>query len=211
MMEAQERLGSGGRGLVRRWRSRGAAASSRVSHSHGASHASTRALFLLHRETLQLRVAFDLHSATMPSVPLHPPSAASETASGLENPLPQLLQTPSGLAMLEIQGTIHSSATQPEPDAPSASDAHMAVGRLVFPNYSPSDPPENKAWMKRVHMYVGKHQRMTGEVKELPKPVAVIQRKPGTSEEDGQEELEIVDIIRHKIIFSSRPEPVSAS
>ncbi|OJD33333.1 sister chromatid cohesion protein ctf8 [Diplodia corticola] len=147
----------------------------------------------------------------MPSVPLHPPSAPSATVLGVENPLPQLLQTPSGLAMLEIQGTIHSSAAQPDPDAVPSSDTHMPVGKLVFPHYSPNDPVENKAWMKRVHMYVGKHQRMTGEVKELPKPVAVIRRRPGTSEEDGQEELEIVDIVRHKIIFSSRPEPVSGS
>ncbi|OMP85500.1 hypothetical protein BK809_0004170 [Diplodia seriata] len=149
----------------------------------------------------------------MPSVPLHPPSAAAAaaTALGVENLLPQLLQTPSGLAMLEIQGTIHSSTAQPDPDAVSSTNTHMPVGKLVFPHYSPADAPQNKAWMKRVHMYIGKHQRMTGEVKELPKPVAVIRRKPGTSVENGQEELEVVDIVRHKIIFSSRPEPVSAS
>lgn len=87
----------------------------------------------------------------------------------------------------------------------------MPVGKLVFPLYSPTDPPENTAWMKRVHMYVGKHQRLTGEVKKLPKPLAIIRRKPGTSEEQGQEELEIAEIIRHKIIFSSRPEPVSGA
>ncbi|KAL0258910.1 hypothetical protein SLS55_006414 [Diplodia seriata] len=140
-----------------------------------------------------------------------PSAAAAATALGVENLLPQLLQTPSGLAMLEIQGTIHSSTAQPDPDAFSSTNTHMPVGKLVFPHYSPADAPQNKAWMKRVHMYIGKHQRMTGEVKELPKPVAVIRRKPGTSVENGQEELEVVDIVRHKIIFSSRPEPVSAS
>ncbi|EOD47365.1 putative sister chromatid cohesion protein ctf8 protein [Neofusicoccum parvum UCRNP2] len=143
----------------------------------------------------------------MPSVPLHPPPASSSTAPAVENLLPQLLHTPSGLAILEIQGTIHSSAAHPDPDA-APPNTHMPVGKLVFPLYSPSDPPENTAWMKRVHMYVGKHQRMTGEVKKLPKPLGVIRRKPG-GEEDGQEELEIMEIIRHKIVFSSRPEPVS--
>ncbi|KAK7713836.1 hypothetical protein SLS57_007341 [Botryosphaeria dothidea] len=146
----------------------------------------------------------------MPSIPLHPPPESRSTTAVVENPLPQLLHTPSGLAILELQATIHSSAIPAEPDA-TDSATHMPVGKLVFPLYSPTDPLENTAWMKRVHMYVGKHQRLTGEVKKLPKPLAIIRRKPGTSEEQGQEELEVAEIIRHKIIFSSRPEPVSGA
>lgn len=143
----------------------------------------------------------------MPSVPLHPPPPQSSIAPAVENPLPQLLQTPSGLAILELQGTIHSQTAAPT-DPNAAPNAHLPVGRLIFPLYSPADPPESTAWMKRVHMYVGKHQRMTGEVKKLPKPLGVIRRKPG-AEEEGPEELEVVDIVRYKIVFSTRPEPVS--
>ena len=62
--------------------------------------------------------------------------------------------------------------------------------------------------MKRVYMYVGKHQRMTGEVKKLPKALAILKRKE-SEQQDAQEELEIVDIAKYKIIFSQRPEPVS--
>jgi chromosome transmission fidelity protein 8 len=47
---------------------------------------------------------------------------------------------------------------------------------------------------------------MTGEVKKLPRPVAVLQRHQG--EGDG-EELEVVEIVRYKIFFKSRPEPVN--
>lgn len=78
---------------------------------------------------------------------------------------------------------------------------------------------------------------MTGEVKELSNPVAVIQKRPrrdigkgngkGEGEMDvdseqvaapssegveGDElELEIVEIIRYKLLFKSRPEPVNDS
>lgn len=62
--------------------------------------------------------------------------------------------------------------------------------------------------MKRVHLYVGQHQRLTGEVKKLPNPVAVIRKRDnGEAIADG-EELEIAEIVYFKIIFSSRPEPV---
>ena len=78
---------------------------------------------------------------------------------------------------------------------------------------------DDKKWMKRVYLYVGKHQRMTGEVRELRTPVAVIRRRgqEGLTNVDagnvadggeGSEELEIVEIVRHKIVFAHRPEPV---
>ena len=38
--------------------------------------------------------------------------------------------------------------------------------------------------MKRVYLYVGRHQRLTGEVKRLGKPLAVL-RKRGTRGEGG--------------------------
>lgn len=66
-------------------------------------------------------------------------------------------------------------------------------------------------------MYIGKHQRMTGEVKKLGKPLAVIRRRE-TEENiaiDGSgahttEQLEIVEVVKYKIVFAHRPEPVSA-
>lgn len=75
--------------------------------------------------------------------------------------------------------------------------------------------------MTSVHLYVGKHQRLPGEVKKLAKPVALLQKKPkahdthGTNgvedvngpEETG-EEVEIVEIVKFKILFAGRPEPV---
>lgn len=71
--------------------------------------------------------------------------------------------------------------------------------------------------MKTVHLYIGRHQRLTGEVKKLANPLAVIRRRDATREArqeeaggaDGHgEELEIVDLVYYKLLFSSRPEPV---
>lgn len=77
--------------------------------------------------------------------------------------------------------------------------------------------------MKRVYLYVGKHQRLTGEVKQLAKAIAVVRKREARvadkMELDGKEtlseesehsgeQLEIVEIVKHKILFASRPEPV---
>ncbi len=72
-----------------------------------------------------------------------------------------------------------------------------------------------------MYLYIGKHQRLTGEAKKLGKPVAVLRKKAthektngivdmergGGSEEMG-EELEIVEIVKFKLLFAGRPEPV---
>lgn len=133
----------------------------------------------------------------------------------LSNPLPQLLQTPSGLALLELQGTIHVPDFETlEGSIGGDSARETAIGRLIFPDYHPGSTSTD--WMKRVYLYVGKHQRLTGQVKKLPKSLAVI-RKLGApddsnaldeKEDHQREELEIVEIIKWKILFSQRPEPV---
>ncbi len=125
--------------------------------------------------------------------------------------------TPSGLAILEIQGTINL------PDVhPGSKPEDVSIGRLEFQEYDASKP-ESTTWMKSVYLYVGKHQRLMGEVKKLPKPLAVVKKRvrlhedtdpsreqESTRPEEQQDELEIVDVIKWKIVFSSRPEPVGA-
>ena len=147
----------------------------------------------------------------MPTIPLHPRPLTA--LSPTENPLPQLLHTPSGLALLELQGTFHFP---PSPDPTGSTQ----LGKLVFPLYNPAinDPSDTK-WMKRVYLYVGKGQRMTGECKRLGKPLGIV-RKRDSGDKDGdetmkdgddegkEEELEIVEVVRWKVVFSNRPEPV---
>ena len=155
-------------------------------------------------------------------VKLHTSSLRPADAEIISNPLPTLLQTPSGLALLELQGTINLPEHDGE-DAVASPQNHgvttaqqTPIGRLTFPEYDAKDPAST-AWMKRVYLYVGKHQRLTGEVKKLPKAIAVIRKRAdgpnGNGDEmegvvEGHAELEIVEIVKYKILFSTRPEPV---
>lgn len=149
----------------------------------------------------------------MPTITLHPPDPArGSNISNAQNPLPQLLQTPSGLAILELQGTINiPSITTDTAENPNTShSATTKVGQLVFPDYNANDPTGSTAWMKRVHLYIGRHQRLTGEVKKLATPLGVIRRKSVDDDAmtDDAEQLEVMEIIYYKVLFSSRPEPV---
>ena len=155
----------------------------------------------------------------MPSINLHPRPSLSQSSA--ENPLPLLLHTPSGLALLELQATIHHETPAGE-DADQSDDStfETPIGRLLFPDYSPQNPADDTRWMKRAYLYIGRYQRMTGEVKKLGKPIAIVRRRPTsastagtttteTRSDEATEELEIVDIVRFKVIFANRPEPVN--
>lgn len=133
----------------------------------------------------------------MPSLILHtpPPGRSAEPT----NPLPSLLHTPSGLGLIELQGSILSE------NAEADAAAVFQLGRLVFPAAEGTDG--SGGWDgKRVLLYVGEHQRMAGEVKKLSKPVAVIRRRPSSSSVD--DEVEIAEIVYFKIVFGHRPEPM---
>ncbi|KAK4069870.1 uncharacterized protein Triagg1_6665 [Trichoderma aggressivum f. europaeum] len=140
---------------------------------------------------------------------LYPPSKQAPTTT--TNPLPTLLQTPSGLAILELQGSINLPQ-----DTQGETLKDVEFGRLEFPEYSPD--AIGTAWMKRVHMYIGQHQRLTGEVKKLPKALAVVRKRQnrmlesssGPYMEEG-DNLEVVDIVKYKLMFANRPEPVGTA
>lgn len=135
----------------------------------------------------------------MPTIPILPPKQGASS----DSPLPGVLKTPSGLAILEIQGTVNSSGEYEE-------GAPLPIGKLHFPLYDASKPALDTAWHKRAHLYVGKHQRLTGEVKKLPQPIALLQRASADSSagtESGQA-LQIAEIIHYKLLFTHRPEPV---
>lgn len=134
---------------------------------------------------------------------MHPPSP-TRTPPTITPALPQLLQTPSGLALLEIQGTLNLTGHDPE------AAAHP-IARRAFPGYSASAPADDTSWHKRVYLYVGKHQRLTGEVKRIQGGVGVLRRKDGDEGEGEGEELEIAEVVRWKVVFNSRPEPVGAA
>jgi chromosome transmission fidelity protein 8 len=145
----------------------------------------------------------------MPTVPVLGPAGLDPGESAARNPLPTLLQTPSGLALLEIQGTIHvPPAMHDENGDVDMNDTEHGpistpVGSLVFPLYDPGASQDDTRWMKKVYLYVGNNQRLSGQVQKLPKVIAVLKR-----DKPGENRLRIMEIVKHKILFSSRPEPV---
>ena len=150
--------------------------------------------------------------ASATTVPLLSPQEATLSPS----PLPLLLQTPSGLAMLELQGSINLPIST-TPDTQS----FTPIGRLEFPDYRASDV-HDLSGTKRVYMYIGQHQRLVGEVKKLPRAIAVVGRPrlqedaSGVSmdvdmEDRNVKELEILEIVKYKLVFSQRPEPVGTT
>ncbi|EXJ81752.1 hypothetical protein A1O1_07817 [Capronia coronata CBS 617.96] len=153
----------------------------------------------------------------MPAIQLMTGSSVTNTKNqnSVSSPLPSLLQTPSGLAIVEIQGTIHGPFQDESTEDQGPATMTRPIGRLEFPLFNPEDKEDGK-WMKKVYLYVGKHQRLTGEVKKLAKPLAVI-RKIDQSDDAGDadsigggsnENLDILDIVKYKLLFSGRPEPV---
>ncbi len=82
------------------------------------------------------------------SVILHPRQPTGSTASSITSGLPQLLQTPSGLALLELQGAINFS----EHSTSETGAEPLRIGRLDFPEYSPDalDPGEHPVDEARV-------------------------------------------------------------
>ncbi|KAI1186721.1 putative sister chromatid cohesion protein Ctf8 [Nemania serpens] len=145
------------------------------------------------------------------SVALHARTAVPEAPS--RNPLPQLVQTPSGLALLELQGTIN--LPELDENGGETGDQDIQIGRLSFPDFHPE--AQDAAWMGQVHLYVGHHQRFTGEMKKLPKAIAIIRKRPrsgqdaemaGSVSENTKDDLELVEIVKYKLMFSHRPEPV---
>lgn len=160
-----------------------------------------------------------LFPAMATAVRLHPrPSGSQSSQPAAVNPLPPLIQTPSGLALLELQGTINLPLGDPDSDE---KPPEIPLGRFEFPDYKPDAlDPSSTAWMKRVHFYVGRNQRLTGEVKKLPRAIAVIRRCESAGGDvemknvpasEQPEDLEVVEIVKHKLVFSSRPEPVGST
>jgi chromosome transmission fidelity protein 8 len=144
----------------------------------------------------------DTENKIMPTIPIHPPSPKRSPPS-FQPSVPHTFHTPAGLAILELQGTINFP-----PPSPDSAVSNTHIGRLKFPLYTPSMAENERTWMKKVYFYVGEHQRLTGEVRKLEKPLGVLRRRRNA--EGGEDELEIMEVIRWKIVFRERPEPVGA-
>ncbi|KAI9592669.1 chromosome transmission fidelity protein 8 [Syncephalis fuscata] len=93
------------------------------------------------------------------------------------------------LVLIELQGKL---ATQP-----GESRDNLHVGNLTIePNGT-------------VIMFIGYH-RLEGKIIVLKKPLAILQRVSSTKHDSTPPPVNynVIDILRHKIVFNLRPEPV---
>lgn len=131
-----------------------------------------------------------------------------------------IISTPYGLSILEIQGELNLPQSFPQANEnhkpeylenfARVNDVYEAVkfGRLEF-------DPKNQS---NVTLYIGKSQRLLGSMVNLETPLAVLRIKTetsndedteyGSSEENKDESIKIVDIVKKKIIFKQRPLPI---
>lgn len=132
--------------------------------------------------------------------------------------LPPLLKTPSGLALIELQGRINvgsnsliASALDLERDTEDVSSipefdstVKRHLGEVEFVDNN------------EVLLNIGNRQLLRGKIVELKPPVAVLDMQPASmtrtqmSQAKVVEKLDIpvLEIIRHQILFNNRPEPV---
>lgn len=147
-------------------------------------------------------------------------TVSSSSSKGPSN----LITTPYGLALLEIQGELNLPHTKP--DIPlnqllpldqekmknfiTVDDIYDAVkfGHLQF------DEKDDL----RVTLFIGKSQRLIGNVAKLDVPLGVLkvplkqEARNGHGDvdmdEEEEQEIQMVDIVRAKMIFKQRPLPI---
>lgn len=155
----------------------------------------------------------------MPSATLVPSKHTTE----LSSILPQILKTPSGVALVELQGTVHRGQ---KPLAKSSLE--LDLGNEEDHNGMEEDNDNSGPHLvgtidfgddgKSATLIVGKHQRLIGKIVKLKNPLAVLQMAGPDVSELGPTQLSqgavdnvdipIIEVVTHKVVFDKRPEPV---
>lgn len=140
-----------------------------------------------------------------------------EKADSLEG-LPSLLKTPSGLALIELQGRINvgsnsliASALDLERDTEDVS-CSPAFDSTVTRHLGDVEFVENN----EVLLNIGNRQLLRGKIVELKPPLAVLDMQQASmtrtqmsqAKETEKLDIPVLEVIRHQILFNNRPEPV---
>lgn len=125
-----------------------------------------------------------------------------------------IISTPYGLSILEIQGELNLPKSVPEDD-------EIASGGDYVSNFATIDSIYHAVKFGRldfdandhtkVTLFIGKSQRLLGNLVDLDTPLGVLRitrsyQLAESNRDDNQ--LKMVDIIRKKIIFKQRPLPI---
>ncbi|EMG46409.1 CTF8 Chromosome transmission fidelity protein 8 [Candida maltosa Xu316] len=129
----------------------------------------------------------------------------------LTSPSPNLFFTPYGLTLLEIQGELNLPTEYPK-GTPQTNEDHEYLSNFItvddihhavkFGNLVFDEKDESK-----VTLFIGKSQRLLGDIVKLNTPLAVL-RVPVNRHDEGEEDVKLVDIVKAKLIFKQRPLPI---
>ena len=146
----------------------------------------------------------------MPTIPLHPPPTTAPAATPTDNPPLLLPLQNNALALLELQATLHL------PPCTSSTSPPIPIGHLCPATGTAAAAGVPAVDGARVDLCTAT-QRMTGVVRALRRPVAVVQARgggDGDTDGDGGDAdelaLQVVRVVRFKVVFAGRPEPVGA-
>lgn len=123
--------------------------------------------------------------------------------------VPNILQTPSGLILIEIQGTIHigkkalkaTDSLELDIHGDQNTPSHDLIGTLDFSQLEKDG---------EVILNVDQHQRLRGKIEKLNPPLAIMRTDQAKRKVNHSEHVEIpiVDIVRLKVVFATLPEPI---
>lgn len=129
--------------------------------------------------------------------------------------LPQILQTSSGLILIEVQGTIHighRTLVSSEGFGLNNLNENKRQSELIqfLGKFNFSELENNK-----LSLTIDEHQSLHGKVVKLKKPLAILkidhlidQQKNCTRCDHEPINIPLLDLIEFKIVFTSRPEPI---
>lgn len=128
-------------------------------------------------------------------------------------PGPITTLTPGGdTVLIELQGSLEIDDVPT--DGAVLGQLTFETGREVRPRPHPSSPsatnPLPRSHAQEKPTLTVSHHRLEGRIVPLHRPLAVLQHLPSPSPSlsPGQTEYKVTTVLRRKIVFSKRPEPI---
>jgi chromosome transmission fidelity protein 8 len=114
---------------------------------------------------------------------------------------PSIITTVLGNAILEIQGELILPDEKPAGLTPEEDEKYSQLeGSEWAVKFGKLELEDKKATL-----FIGTTQRLLGEVKKLDPPLAIL-KFPNVPDTDDP--IEMIDVIKYKIIFAGRPLPI---
>lgn len=139
-------------------------------------------------------------------------SLFGETPSGGSEVPENVVTTPRGRMMIEIQGELNVPSRVPEAYEEQIGENEIAKFVKVDDIYDAvrfGRLELDLASGTRAKLFVGKSQMLTGTIENLEAPLGVLCIPKNKAEEGSEDTIRLVDVIQKKIIFRDRPVPTT--